>query len=204
MSWDEEPDTRPAPAILAGLGVMLVAVFFALAGTGAGHGWMRPASVTLFLFPIWPIAFWLPWRRAKPVGWIDAAAAMLVLAGAAFVLPLLLIDDFRTWTYSDYREVDPPWFLAAAILAVGFGAIAFALRRKWHRMLLPLLLLGIGLLVDLGLIWQAKYGPGPWGYRGHAADIFWFGTWAIWQAAALLAVWREWNRYEEASWELDA
>lgn len=201
MSWDAQPDeigARPGAGMIAGILVMLLAALFGFAGTGAGHGWMVPLMVTMVLFPIWPIGFWLPLRRPLPIGWRDGLAAVLVLPGASLALWGLYHDDFIEWTYSDYREVGLPWFGIVLCGGALVGSIAWSIRTGRFLLLLPILLLGVGLLVDLGLFWQALYGAGPWGYRGHPPDNLWFFTWAAWQPMVLWALIREWHRYKQA------
>ena len=201
MSWDVQPDepaTKPVTGIISGVVVMLLAALFAFAGTGAGHGWMVPFMVTLVLFPIWPIGFWLPFRRPRPIGWKDGVAAALVLPGAAFALWGLFYDEFVEWSSSSYREVGLPWFGIALFGGALFGGLAWSIRSGRFLMFLPILLLGVGLLVDLGLFWQVLYGAGPWGYRGHPPDNLWFFAWAAWQPMVLWALMREWHRYKQA------
>lgn len=176
--------------VAAGVLVMVLAAFFALVGTGAGHGWMRPIMVTIFLFPIWPVAFWLAARRRGAVGWLDAVLAVIFVALSAVPLWQLLVDDFATRD-GYYQPVGMPWFFIVVILGGTLAGLAWFARQGIRRALLPVLLLGIGLMVDLGLIWQAQYGPGPWGYNGAEPDVAWFFIWASWQIAVGYALLRE-------------
>lgn len=182
--------------ILIGCGVMVLAALTALAGTGAGHGWMIPAAVTLFLFPIWPIAFWLPSRsRCRPK--LEVGLGLLMTLGAAIPGYRLLTGEFYEWIRGEHVAVASPWFGIVVFVLATVAALVWLWRNQLWLALLPAFLLGLGALIDLGIYWQANYGPGPWGYRGSAPDVVWFFLWAAWHLPALWALVRAFDAEPE-------
>lgn len=202
MSPDEferKSGPRAIPMIIAGCAVMLFAAFVSLVGTGAGHGWMRPILVTLWLFAIWPIAFWLPTRAPGGNPPLEKLLAVIITLAAIYPVQDLLSGYFYSNDLNPV-EISLPWPGIAFLLIALAGSLAFLWHRKHYLALLPALLLGIGMFINLGLFWQANYGPGPWRYNGSLPDVLWFGLWATWQ---FVAVWGLLRAFDPPSGDLD-
>lgn len=202
MSADEferESGPRAIPMIIAGCAVMVFAALVSMAGVGMGHGWMRPILVTLWLFAIWPIAFWLPARAPEGSPQLELLLAVIITLAAIYPAQDLLLGYFYT-NDLDPVETAPPWPGIAFLIVATAGSLAFLWQRKHHLAMLPALLLGIGMIINLGLLWQANYGPGPWHYNGSLPDVLWFWLWATWQ---FVAVWALLRAFDPPSSDLD-
>ena len=188
--------------ILVGCVVMAMAGLVALAGTGAGHGWMIPIAITIFLFPVWPVAAWLPSRRrVRPR--LEIALALLLALLSVLPAYKVLFDEFGAWERGNYVEVAPPWFGIAVVVFGTMAALAWLWREGRMGALLPAWLLGIGMLLNLGIVWHANYGPGPWGFRGSEPDVIWFFLWGAWHLPAVWALLRAFDPVEDFAEEFE-